>query len=568
MEDHPSSTVLVEMARQTWVDSDRINIIEKHSGQGLALAVQILNDQLDKALFVHLGDVRDADDLLLCLSEALPGPTWGQGIQTQAQLSQFKGIVVLYGSDRSTLSGLEMMTFKASHKWILISNQSLNLQPSMTIECPSKQIPPNEPTSLNGTSKAMAYLPAGLPNGNQLPSSIRLPWPNQKEVMGWDYAQRVKEKISPSESVSLVAAALDETLNAAENGIMPIQEEVNKLFALRWISEASAIPEQSLRAAISYARLRTVLGQPEKALSALDAARNRDPDMPPRLSVMLNWSASQAHAHMGDQRLMKRTADTALNTAKSVDDAPSEVMILRTRAETRRLWGDYSGAHMDYRNALLRADDAGLESARPAILRGLSELAIADNALFKAASLLEQAQTNCSSTIEEINRQLTKSGIRLQSGDLDGTAELLKLIADKVKDWPILHANFNRRKSELALANKKRNDALSYAEKALQGYRKAGMRREASATLRLTADITAVLGEKRDALILYRQCLTDQAAIGDGNGLQKTLDHLLEILKAGKQKRELKAISERFNQFDFGELTHNTINWRFSDSLE
>ena len=85
-------------------------------------------------------------------------------------------------------------------------------------------------------------------------------------------------------------------------------------------------------------------------------------------------------------RLMNRAFETALITAQNAEDPRIEIMILKTRGEIRRHWGEFKGSIEDYQQALERTKAFGITEDQASILRGLAELAIVEGSLFKQHS--------------------------------------------------------------------------------------------------------------------------------------------------------------------------------------
>ena len=401
--------------------------------------------------------------------------------------------------------------------------------------CPEATPPLNE--ALAPEFELAAWLP-GSPRA-ALPISDAL---GQPDVPGRslrsDAVRRVQ--LHPQRSI---AAAADMAIGAHQDlfGLATGESfdavDPSSLWGLRFIAESATDPNVACLAGAAAARVRLRIGQGPEALERLDQTLSRTLLADPVHRAMLLWAEALVYQEMGDASV---AAARFAEAAEAVHNARD----LRLLATMHRQWGDrlmirglLKGASLHLRTARGLYRRLGDEEGMSATLRGAADLAVLHGEHVSAEALYEQAEMNTTTDIEQANRILGQLGLAVAQRAWERARALLGRMKRMGASHPVLKANLDRRRADLALRSGDWVSASQAAQRAARAYGASGEAAAAARCWRIAGDAEALQDSPADALALYKRAAYGQIRISDWVGMQITVKHASALCSEGVGRR-------------------------------
>ena len=209
-----------------------------------------------------------------------------------------------------------------------------------------------------------------------------------------------------------------------------------------------------------------------------------------------------------------------------------------------RQWGDrlmirglLEGASLHLRTARGLYRRLGDEEGMSATLRGAADLAVLHGEHVSAEALYEQAEMNTTTDIEQANRILGQLGLAVAQRAWERARALLGRMKRMGASHPVLKANLDRRRADLALRSGDWVSASQAAQRAARAYGASGEAAAAARCWRIAGDAEALQDSPADALALYKRAAYGQIRISDWVGMQITVKHASALCSEGVGRR-------------------------------
>ncbi len=502
-------------------------------GSGVsAVAAAVALDFDGPVRAVRLTACRTPADVLVAIGEAVGAvPPGAEGAVSAALRSLGHALVLVDDADIPDRGKvLEQLGALAPESTVLCTGRRAPADaPTETLAPISGVSPPGLPEGLALPAKAelLAVVGCSLPGAMGMPYELVIRTSPGREALRRSVAEAIRSRgqLEPARVAANALPDLEPLLAQATGASLPGGWRSDDAFALRWMGEVLSDPDASCRASAAAARLFAALGQPGPALAVLDAADRRNPRAAPAARALVSWARGDIRLAGGELDAAESAWGQAAELLERARDLVLLATLTRRQADALAARGLSRRAARRYRTArslhLQVEDPAGVA----ATVRGTADLAVAAGEILSAEMLYDEAQRTAAGIVETSNRRLGRAGLALSQGDLRRARHLLENPEFETVSLPLLAANRQRRRAELALREGRHDDATAAARAAADAYARLGEGVAHGRTLRLLGDIAAAAGRLAEAAADWQRALELQVRSRDLAGLQRTLEH-------------------------------------------
>lgn len=507
---------------------------------------------------VRLAGCEQCSDALLVLGWALRVPNPGVLADIEAGLRTLENTAIVVdtrGAPKNVAEALleAVVPISKRCRWILIASRRIApVQAIDTGDAPRPMLGV-DPASLPLASHALAWLPAGVhcPSKglgvNRVAGIGRVAlWPEVAEALRQRSGRNVGD----------VAGALADDYSAllvlAVDGLQQEGAVPADAFALRWIGRRAHAGAVAGQATIAAARLLLRWGQALEARALISAGLERALTMgaPAGVRALLQWADARVCIASGDPYTAAARFSDAAATLRAHRSIRLLACMTRRWADVLTVRGNTRTAAGHYRDARALYRQVGDAAGVGATLRGAADLSVAAGELVSAEALYEQVDAGVGAPVELANLRLGQSVLALQRGEHHRALTLIEAAVRTAPHVPMVMANAQRRRADVALRMGQHAEAARHALDARHSYARVGANVASSRCTRLMGDIAAVHGDLHTAAGHYRDAIVAQIRSGDSVGLRISLTHavLLEEFSgaqalAGELRRMLNNLS-------------------------
>jgi tetratricopeptide (TPR) repeat protein len=491
----------------------------------------LLSETNTPSLFIRLDGCRTLADTVLQLGWAINAQSPGSPVSVGATLAAMGELTIAIDARTSApelvtaLYG-SISTLAVSCTWMVA-----------TLEEQSDQV---QVITANAAAPVPNEIPIDVELAAVLPDSQRMAIPLEAIYQSTDapsgcVAPHIVHQIRrhPRHSNAALCEHMVEKhqdlLSIATGSMVNEIESPMDLYGLRFIAEHSSDSNFSCFAAAAEARLRNSLGQPTEAFERIAQNLSQNLLADPAHRALVAWADAQVHLDLGDiHRAEQRFKDATQLVHMSRDLSLLATMhrrwadTLTTRLELTHAIENYQIARALFRR---RGDIEGMA----ATLRGSADLAVAAGETISAEALYDQAEMTTTSDIEQANRHLGWAGLFTAKGQLTRAKTFIEKAARVGARCTLITANCARRKADISIRSGDPITAAIEAESARSFYAQHGHHAAAGRCMRILGDAASLQGHTEEATSHYRRALNAQIRVGDMNGLQRTISHIVAL---------------------------------------
>ncbi len=481
--------------------------------------------------FVRLGGCRTLADAVLQVGWAINAQSPGSPVSVGATLAAMGELTIAVDA-RTVTSDLvfalrdALSTLTVSCTWLVATLEEQSGQTQVITANKTEPVPNEVPIE----AALAAILPGSQRMGITLDDNHQSPDAPIGCVSPHIVAHIRKHPRHSNDALAEHMIAQHEDLLSMATGNMSIEiDNPMDIFALRFIAEHGSDSNFSCLAAAAEARLRNCLGQPTEALERIAQTLGQNMLADPAHRALVVWAEARVQLDLGDShRAEQRFKDATQLVHMSRDLSLLATMhrrwadTLATRFELQQAVENYQAARGLFRR---RGDMEGMA----ATLRGSADLAVAAGENISAEALYDQAEMTTTSDIEQANRHLGWAGLFTAKGQLSRAKTYIDKAARVGDQCALVVANCARRRADISLRSGDPVTAALEAEYARSFYAQHGHHAAAGRCMRLLGDAASLQGHTNEAINHYRRALNAQIRIGDMNGLQRTIAHIVAL---------------------------------------
>lgn len=483
------------------------------------------------SLFIRLDGCRTLADAILQVGWAIKAQSPGSPVSVGAALAA-QGNLTLAIDARTTAAEIvsalynSLSTLAVSCSWLVATLEEQPDQQQIITSSTIHTVPNEVPIEVE--------LAAILPGSRRMEIQLSALYQAADAPPGC-VAPHVVQHIQrhPRHSNAALAALMveqhQELMNIATGSVVNEIDSPMDIFGLRFIAEHGSDGNFSCFAAAAEARLRNCLGQSTEAFERIAQTVSQNLLADPAHRALLAWADAQLHLDLGNlPRAEQRFKDATQLVHMSRDLALLSTMhrrwadTLASRFELRQAVENYQTARSLFRR---RGDIEGMA----ATLRGSADLAVAAGETISAEALYDQAEMTTTTKIEQANRHLGWAGLFTAKGQLTQAKKFVEKAARVAGHAPLIIANCARRNADISIRSGDPITAAIEAEAARVFYAQHGHHTAAGHCMRMQGDAAALQGNVDEATDHYRRALNVQIRVGDMNGLQRTISHIVAL---------------------------------------